>query len=158
MYKGLGPTLLGYIPTRGIFFFSYHRLRVELTRATGSVLLELRSLYRSKFRSSNCRRIGSRRFLNIKTTTHLPLGSWAISSTITNPIWMTKVRLQARVPTDENYYKNTTMIRTAQQIYKLEGLKGFYKGLGTNLLGSFVAMVQFPLYETTKRKVALFRV
>ncbi len=46
------------------------------------------------------------------------------------------------------------MWQTAKRVYANEGLLSFYKGLGTNLLGSLVALIQFPLYEKLKRHIA----
>ena len=35
LYKGLGPTLVGYIPTRAIHFGCYHKFRTELSQTLG---------------------------------------------------------------------------------------------------------------------------
>ena len=57
---------------------------------------------------------------------------------------MIKVRLQAS--TTPIQFQNTEFrfYKTAKNIFSNEGIKGFYKGLGTNLIGSLVAMEQFP--------------
>lgn len=64
---------------------------------------------------------------------------------ITNPIWMLKTRITAIDRHNAEAYPN--MRAAALGVYRGEGLGGFYKGLGTGLLGSSHPAIHFALYE-----------
>ena len=48
-----------------------------------------------------------------------------VSSTLTNPIWFIKTRLQL----DQTQYGQTTALTCIKSIYNESGIKGFYKGI-----------------------------
>jgi len=56
------------------------------------------------------------------------------------------LKLQSR----KTAYHYETIADAFKQIYRNEGLRGFYRGLGVSYFGLFHVMIQFPLYEKTK--------
>ncbi|KAJ1835134.1 hypothetical protein IWW55_003344 [Coemansia sp. RSA 2706] len=125
LYRGLAPMLMGYLPTWGIYFAAYETLKQELSApAVGS-------------------HMGA-------TAVHVvsAMGAGASTSTLTNPIWVLKSRFMTQSAYTE--YRYTSMWHAVQMIYRAEGWRGFYKGLGSSLLGVTHVAVQFPLYERLK--------
>ncbi|KAJ2725900.1 hypothetical protein GGI07_000945 [Coemansia sp. Benny D115] len=124
LYRGLAPMLMGYLPTWGVYFTAYEALKRELPRYMPGVL-------------------GS-------TGVHVlsAMGAGATTSLLTNPIWVLKSRFMTQSAFTE--YRYTSMRHAVQVIMQREGLRGFYKGLGSSLLGVTHVAVQFPLYERLK--------
>lgn len=44
-------------------------------------------------------------------------------------------------------YRYNNTLHAFTTIYRVEGLRGFYKGLGSSLMGISHVALQFPLYE-----------
>ncbi|KAJ1794752.1 hypothetical protein IW139_000147 [Coemansia sp. RSA 353] len=125
LYRGLAPMLMGYLPTWGLYFAAYETLKHELSaRAFGGHMSA--------------------------TAVHVvsAMGAGASASILTNPIWVLKSRFMTQSAYTE--YRYTSMRHAVQMIYRAEGLRGFYKGLGSSLLGVTHVAVQFPLYEHLK--------
>lgn len=130
MYRGLGPMLLGYIPTWAVYmsvydnskeFFYGHMENKWLSRISASVT------------------------------------AGACSTLATNPIWVIKTRLMSQVSSramEEHkppwHYKST--LDAFSKMYRNEGLAAFYSGLAPALLGLTHVAIQFPLYEFFKMK------
>ncbi|KAI8146591.1 mitochondrial carrier [Fennellomyces sp. T-0311] len=119
-FKGLGPNLVGVIPARSINFYTYgngKKLYTELNQG--------------------------------KETTGVHLVSAAtagiVTSTVTNPIWVVKTRLQL-----QNRYKNS--VECTLHILKEEGLRGLYKGMSASYLGVAEGTIQWMTYEHLKKK------
>jgi solute carrier family 25 (mitochondrial folate transporter), member 32 len=81
----------------------------------------------------------------------------ACSTLITNPIWVIKTRLMSQVgmhaPAEARppwHYTGT--LDAAVKMYRSEGLKVFYSGLGPALIGLSHVAIQFPLYEFLKER------
>lgn len=73
------------------------------------------------------------------------------SSTVTNPIWFVKTRLQL----DSD---NKTSVKDCiKGIYRTSGLRGFYKGITASYFGISETVVHFVIYETLKRKLVEIR-
>lgn len=72
-----------------------------------------------------------------------------VSSTLTNPIWFVKTRLQL----DYNSTNKMTAIDCIKSIYRQNGLRGFYKGITASYFGISETVVHFVIYETLKRKL-----
>ncbi|PVH85460.1 mitochondrial carrier protein-like protein [Cadophora sp. DSE1049] len=66
----------------------------------------------------------------------------------TNPIWVLKTRMLSSDKGAEGAYKS--MWHGAGQVFRNEGLRGFYKGVGVSLLGNSHGAVQFAVYEPMK--------
>ncbi|KAJ2078737.1 hypothetical protein H4R24_004266 [Coemansia sp. RSA 988] len=126
LYRGLAPMMMGYLPTWGIYFAAYESLKRELSAANA--------------------------WLSVgPTAVHVmsAIGAGASTSLLTNPIWVLKSRFMTQSAFTD--YRYTSMWHAVRMIYSAEGLHGFYKGLGSSLLGSTHVAVQFPLYEFLKR-------
>ncbi|CAI4060909.1 hypothetical protein SUVZ_05G0650 [Saccharomyces uvarum] len=124
LYKGLKPTILGYIPTLMIYFTVYDFSRKY------SVDIFPHSPFLSNASSA--------------------ITAGAISTVATNPIWVVKTRLMLQTGIGEysTHYKGT--IDTFKKIIQQEGVKALYAGLVPALLGMLNVAIQFPLYENLK--------
>ncbi|KAJ1723557.1 hypothetical protein LPJ53_002126 [Coemansia erecta] len=125
LYRGLAPMLMGYLPTWGIYFAAYEALKRDVPR-------------HCPWASDSA------------ATVHVvsAMGAGATTSVLTNPIWVLKSRFMTQSAFTEYRYKS--MWHAVQVIRRTEGLGGFYKGLGSSLLGVTHVAVQFPLYEQLK--------
>ncbi|KAH0836863.1 mitochondrial carrier protein RIM2 [Lanmaoa asiatica] len=150
LFKGLGPTLVGVIPARSINFFTY---------GTGKQII-------------------ANDFNHGQENSYVHLSAAAIAGivtcTATNPIWVVKTRLQL---TEERRHAALgsgstpgTLSRAApnatrgpalrivggsyamiKQIFREEGIRGFYKGLSASYLGVTEGTIQWVLYERLKQ-------
>lgn len=135
LYKGLGPTLTGFVPASAIKFYVY----------------------------GNSKRIISDKMNGGKDTiwVHLlaAVSAGFVTSTATNPIWLVKTRLQldksnsksARLASTPRY-KNS--LDCATQVFRNEGMRGMYKGLSASYLGVSESALQWVLYEQMKTYLA----
>ncbi|KAL6714962.1 hypothetical protein ACLMJK_007222 [Lecanora helva] len=131
MYRGLGPMLLGYVPTWAVYLTVYNRCQAFCRTKTDNWFLA--NIYAS-------------------------LSGGACSTFATNPIWVIKTRLMSQSAlnnTSNNskapwHYKNTW--DAAKIMYRKEGILSFYSGLTPALLGLTHVAIQFPLYEIFKQK------
>ncbi|KAG9298263.1 hypothetical protein G9A89_002751 [Geosiphon pyriformis] len=125
LYRGLGPTMYGYLPTWAIYFTAYDYFKDTLASKTGA-----RSDY--------------------QWVVHIfaAMGAGATSTIATNPFWVIKTRFMTQNDTTTYRYQNT--MHAFSTIYRQEGIRGFYKGLGPSLMGVSHVAVQFPLYEKMK--------
>lgn len=124
LYRGLGPTLLGYLPTFSIYFPAYHNYKYYLAKWT--------------------RRDSNDSFVHLVSA----LGAGATSSLTTNPFWLIRTRLMTQSEFTPYFYWNS--LHAFRSIYQHEGISGLYKGLGPAALGLLHVAVQFPLYEKAK--------
>ncbi|ETS62730.1 hypothetical protein PaG_02468 [Moesziomyces aphidis] len=125
-YRGLGPTIFGYLPTWAIYFSVYDSCKTILARdVAGS---------------------GEEDFVNHIVSA---MTAGAASTVCTSPLWVVKTRfmLQSSRSSVQRYRHTADAF---VQIYRSEGLRGFYKGLLPSLLGVSHVAVQFPLYESFK--------
>lgn len=81
----------------------------------------------------------------------------AVTSTVTNPIWLIKTRLQldkevASEAGKSRLYKNS--IDCAMKVLREEGIKGLYRGLTASYLGVSESTLQWVLYEKMKARLA----
>lgn len=121
-YRGIGPTIVGYLPTWSIYFTTYHHFKAVLSSPSlpPPVVHVLSAV-----------------------------AAGAMSSTATNPLWVIRTRLmtQAKGQTPF-YYKNA--IDALVTIVRTEGWTALYKGLTPSLLGTTHVAIQLPLYEFLK--------
>ncbi|KAH8821136.1 mitochondrial folate transporter-like protein/carrier [Xylogone sp. PMI_703] len=131
MYRGLGPIILGYLPTWAVWFTVYGKSKEYLSKSIGNPLVV-------NFWSS--------------------IIAGASSTMVTNPIWVIKTRLMSQVSRKSaNHngwppwqYKST--LDAFRKMYRTEGFLSFYSGLTPALLGLTHVAVQFPAYEYLKTK------
>lgn len=135
MYRGLGPMLLGYLPTWAVYMAVYDSSRewfVAHHYGTSDNNKWLPRIYAS-------------------------VTAGACSTIATNPIWVIKTRLMSQVSRSAAdgartpwHYNNT--FDAARKMYHAEGMAAFYSGLAPALLGLTHVAIQFPLYEYFKEK------
>ncbi|KAL1953258.1 hypothetical protein VTO42DRAFT_3346 [Malbranchea cinnamomea] len=128
LYRGLGPMLLGYLPTWAVYLTMYDISRDFFLNHTDNWWVA--RMYAS-------------------------LTAGACSTIATNPIWVIKTRLmsQSHISSTNGFrapwhYKNTW--DAARKMYASEGILAFYSGLTPALLGLSHVAIQFPLYEYFK--------
>ncbi|KAK4147951.1 mitochondrial carrier domain-containing protein [Dichotomopilus funicola] len=146
MYRGLGPIIMGYLPTWAVWFTVYNKSKRFLGEYHDNSFVV-------NFWSS--------------------VVAGGSSTIVTNPIWVIKTRLMsqstshdrarfslfpkgANTPTSRPtlhqpwHYKSTW--DAARKMYTTEGILSFYSGLTPALLGLTHVAVQFPAYEFLKLK------
>lgn len=75
--------------------------------------------------------------------------SGGVGSAIANPTDLVKIRFQARRPNQPKFYKHT--LDAFLSIYRNEGFKGLYKGVGpTTLRAAVLTSAQLSSYDHTK--------
>ncbi|KAL8832672.1 MAG: hypothetical protein Q9191_000125 [Dirinaria sp. TL-2023a] len=131
MYRGLGPMLLGYVPTWAIYLTVYNKTQAYFRTKTDNWF-----------------------FANICAS----LSGGACSTMATNPIWVVKTRLMSQSSASSSnsssrapwqYHSTFDAIR---KMYRAEGIKPFYSGLTPAMLGLTHVAIQFPLYEVFKKE------
>ncbi|KAL9075100.1 MAG: hypothetical protein Q9161_001785 [Pseudevernia consocians] len=71
-----------------------------------------------------------------------------LTAVATNPIWVIKTRMLSTSSSHPGAYKS--MLDGTRQLYRSEGLLGFYRGLAPSLLGVSHGALQFMAYEQLK--------
>ncbi|GAA5877283.1 hypothetical protein JCM3774_001624 [Rhodotorula dairenensis] len=122
-YRGLGPTVIGYLPTWAIYFTMYDLIkqRLSVTRGPDDPIAHVVSA----------------------------MTAGASGTILTNPLWVVKTRFMTQDARDGDVrYRHTwdALIR----IYREEGPRAFYRGMLPSLFGVAHVAVQFPLYERFK--------
>jgi len=126
LYRGLGPTMLGYLPTWAIYFTMYDGVKDYLA-------------------ASPTYSDGHHQPWSVHILASVTAG--ATSTVCTSPLWVVKTRFMTQ-PLGETSYRNT--FDAFRIIYHSDGLKAFYRGLVPSLFGVTHVVVQFPLYEYLK--------
>ncbi|KAF5370990.1 hypothetical protein D9615_010004 [Tricholomella constricta] len=145
LYRGLGPTILGYLPTWAIYFAVYDGIKGFFGEPPmAGMVNEHERLYPAAqvkgYQPTVREHPWSLHILSAMT-------AGAASTICTNPLWVIKTRFMTQTR-DEVRYKHT--LDAALTIYRTEGLRAFYRGLFPSLLGIAHVAVQFPLYEQLK--------
>eukprot|EP01136_Pigoraptor_vietnamica_P027735 Opistho-1_new@84397 len=143
LFRGLLPNIVGVAPGRAIYFASYSSAKDYFMRLNDNAE---------------------------STAVHLASGVVASvsTSTITNPIWLVKTRLQLQTSAlsapDAHLGLADRVIagfrRTSecvQGVYRNEGMRGFYKGLSASYAGIAETCIQFMLYERFKATMRQYR-
>ncbi|KAK4526452.1 hypothetical protein GAYE_SCF24G4368 [Galdieria yellowstonensis] len=129
LWQGITPTIAGLIPTQTIFFAVY-------------------TCMKSTSLSDN--ELSSPVFIHAYSAAT----AWLVTSVVTNPLWVVKVRMQAQRYTSNPWRKYDGLLRSFQVIWKEEGIYGLYRGTLAAMLGALGAMVQFPIYEAVKNSTS----
>lgn len=135
LFKGLGPNLIGVVPARSINFFV----------------------------------VGNGKRIIADYGNHGEESAWVVlcaaalagivTSTVTNPIWLIKTRLQL----DKNVVEKTGGVAKRRyknswdcikQVVRQEGVRGLYKGMSASYLGVTESTLQWVLYEQMKKSLA----
>ncbi|KAL7422834.1 hypothetical protein Q5752_002130 [Cryptotrichosporon argae] len=129
-YRGLGPTIGGYLPTWGIYFTVYDLVKDRLgTWAKDGAHPDADVLV-------------------VHMVAAMTAG--ATGTIMTNPLWVVKTRFMAQAVLPPSAPRYSTTFDAVRTIYRTEGFRTFYKGLLPSLLGISHVAVQFPLYEKAK--------
>lgn len=117
-FKGLPAVLIGTIPSRAIYFYSYNQAK--------------------RIRGDN------------SPVTHIISALSASSSQIlcTTPIWVVRTKQQLN-----STIKGYSFIRCASDIYKTNGVFGFWRGVSASLVGMGETVIFFLLYEQMKERI-----
>ncbi|CAK7562224.1 MAG: hypothetical protein SEPTF4163_000059 [Sporothrix epigloea] len=148
LYRGLGPIIMGYLPTWAVWFTVYNKSKTWLHER-----YHIQNTVAVNFWSS--------------------VIAGASSTVATNPIWVIKTRLMSQMPKtaasvngagadgvgavsarptlSTPWHYNSTL-DAARKMYTTEGILSFYSGLTPALLGLTHVAVQFPAYEYLKTK------
>ncbi|KAK8038161.1 mitochondrial carrier [Apiospora phragmitis] len=142
LYRGLTPNLLGNASSWASFFF----FKARIERAFGY----MKSTASGEAGSSSSKSISINRANLTASDYFISSGLAGVGVQIlTNPIWVMKVRMLASDRGTAGAYPS--MLKGAAQLWKEEGLRGFYRGLGISLLGVTHGAVQFAVYDSAKR-------
>ena len=162
MYRGLGPTILGYLPTWAIYFAVYDGIK----RRFGEPPLG-EPVPRGRIYPAAQPKGYQPVMRDHPWTLHIlsAMIAGATSTTCTNPLWVIKTRFMVCIFTisrahDSHWCAPQTQSRrevryrhtfdAALTIYRTEGIRAFYRGLLPSLFGITHVAVQFPLYEQLK--------
>lgn len=124
MYRGLTPTLVGYIPTYAIYFPLYH-----LAKQTWPTILH-----------------DAQHPALVHVLSSMSAG--VVSSGLTNPLWIIRTRLMTQDLHTKHPYHG--IFDAARRIWQNEGLRGMTKGLAASSLGVVHTAFYFPIYERLK--------
>lgn len=145
-YRGLSPNLLGNSVSWALYFVSYDRLKSGIQAYHGR---SYRLSYYDFFLASGAAGITFRSLPDDpkKVSNFFPfLGTF--TTLCTNPIWVIKTRM---LSTSSNYPGAYMSIADGtRQIFRSEGLWGFYNGLVPSLFGVSHGALQFMAYEKLK--------
>ena len=123
LFRGLGVQLIGVGPSRALSIGAYSFFKAELTKLPGS--------------SPD------------SPLVHLTAAglSGMLASTVLNPLWVIKLRLQLQGRDNVRY---TGTFSGLARIYREEGFRALYRGLGAAYLGVSESVIQFAVYEYLK--------
>ena len=132
LWKGVGATLVGVMPSRAIYFSSYQTSKSYLSQhffhGTENASVHIMSA------------ISAGMLVIILTTIGI------ITTTATNPIWLIKTRIQLQ--SSPKIYKNS--FDCLRQVIRNEGPLTLYQGMTASYLGCIEGTIQWVLYEKLK--------
>ncbi|KAF7297828.1 hypothetical protein MKEN_01406600 [Mycena kentingensis (nom. inval.)] len=143
-YRGLGPTILGYLPTWAIYFAVYDTIKTQFGEPPLGATPDEERLYPAA-QVKGYQPVIREHPWGLHILSAMTAG--AASTICTNPLWVIKTRFMTQ-SRQEVRYKHT--LDAAMTIYRAEGMSAFYRGLVPSLLGISHVAVQFPLYEQLK--------
>ncbi|KAI5122462.1 hypothetical protein M0805_008773 [Coniferiporia weirii] len=151
LYRGLGPTILGYLPTWAIYFAVYDGIKTQFGETPlGSPSNDPGGAHKKPDLYPAAQAKGYQPLMREHPwSLHIlsAMAAGATSTVCTNPLWVIKTRFMTQ-PSHEGRYRNT--LDAFLTIYRSEGISAFYRGLFPSLLGITHVAVQFPLYEKLK--------
>jgi len=127
-YKGLGATMLGYVPNWAVYFTTYQWSKKQFASYLSSIKYEH----------------------DVLTNLLASVKAGAVSNIALAPVWTVRTRMM----TQSNFENYRNSFHAMQKIYKTEGIRALYRGVIPSMLGLIHVGVQFPLYEYLKKKCA----
>lgn len=144
LYRGLGPTILGYLPTWAIYFAVYDGIKTRFGESPLGDTSADKRLYPAPS-AKGYQPLMREHPWSLHILSAMSAG--AASTICTNPLWVIKTRFMTQ-SRNEQRYRHT--LDAAVTIFRTEGIRAFYRGLLPSLLGITHVAVQFPLYEKLK--------
>ncbi|KAK0727220.1 mitochondrial carrier domain-containing protein [Lasiosphaeria miniovina] len=140
IYRGLTPNILGNATSWASFFFfksTFERavLYLKQNRSDGPLDGSLPS--------------SSSQMLSPADFFVSSLAAGATTQIITNPIWVLKTRMLSSDSFAAGAYPS--MWTGAARLFRAEGVRGFYRGLGVGMLAISHGAVQFAVYDPVRR-------
>lgn len=128
-YRGMNASLWAFIPNWAIYWFSYEAMKRRLAQQRNEV--------------------------KPSPLVHLTaaLGAGSLTAVATAPLWTLKSRLQTDIAIGAQR-RYSAVLPGLHKIASEEGFFALYKGLTPTLLGLGHVMVQFPVYEHIKLRLA----
>ncbi|KAI7285192.1 hypothetical protein KC345_g1823 [Hortaea werneckii] len=131
-YRGLMPNMIGNSVSWALYFMWYGNIKDLVRSARGSGTQLNSSDY---FLASGM--------------------SGILTAVFTNPIWVIKTRMLSTARNAPGAYRS--IAHGSYELYRTEGVRGFYRGLLPSLFGVSHGAIQFMAYEQLKNKWALKR-
>ena len=122
LWKGVGATVVGVMPSRAIYFSTYAKTKHFLSDKNGGREGPLIHLLAAA-------------------------SAGVATATATNPIWLIKTRMQLQHSHNRIYRNSWDCLR---KVVASEGFTGLYKGLSASYLGVAEGTIQWVLYEKLK--------
>ncbi|OWT38459.1 solute carrier family 25 (mitochondrial folate transporter), member 32 [Cryptococcus neoformans Bt1] len=126
LYRGLVPNLVGGASSWGLYFLFYNMIKKQMQGGDPS------------YRTSS----GQHLLAAAEAS--------AITAMLTNPIWVVKTRVFGTAKNDSIAYRG--LWDGFRSIYRMEGIRGLYKGSLLALVGVSNGSIQFATYEEIKRR------
>ena len=132
LYRGLTPNLLGNATSWASFFFfkSQAERAIAFSRQREHGVPVPVSLTPTDFFAAS-------------------LAAGIATQIITNPIWVLKTRMLSSDRSAAGAYPS--MLAGAAHLYRTEGIRGFYRGLGVGMFAVSHGAVQFAVYDPAKK-------
>ncbi|ODV85566.1 hypothetical protein CANARDRAFT_176013 [[Candida] arabinofermentans NRRL YB-2248] len=134
IYRGVGPNLVGSTTAWGLYFMFYREYKTLIS-------------YASVQAANQDQGLNSIHYLMCAFA-----AGWS-TSILTNPIWVIKTRMITTSRTAPGAY--TSILDGVQQIYRKEGITGYYKGLTPALISVSQGALQFSIYDTLKHHIIM---
>lgn len=134
LWKGMLPTVVGVMPSRAIYFSTYAQSKIFLN-----------SVLKGDSKDSSLVHLGS------------AINAGVVTSTITNPIWLVKTKMQLQGPSSGFAPLYTSNLDCLRKVFRTEGISGIYRGLSASYLGAIEGTIQWVLYEDMKKRLCKVR-
>nr|XP_002130147.1 solute carrier family 25 member 36 [Ciona intestinalis] len=122
-FKGLGIGLVGSVPSRALYFWTYNATKIGLVADFG---LKANSMPTSIIAAS---------------------AGGLVATTATCPLWVLKTKQQLHRRLNNS---SLSCFECAKQVWRSEGWKGFYRGLTASYAGIVETVIYFTIYEHLK--------
>jgi solute carrier family 25 folate transporter 32 len=129
-YRGLMPNMIGNSVSWGMYFMWYANIKDWIASVRGHQHGGQKLSAGDYFLASGA--------------------SGVVTAVLTNPIWVIKTRMLSTARDSPGAYRSIS--HGTYDLYKSEGIKGFYRGLLPSLFGVSHGAIQFMAYEQLKNR------
>ncbi|KAJ0349223.1 hypothetical protein KNSL1_004871 [Colletotrichum chrysophilum] len=134
MYRGLGPIVLGYLPTWAVWFTVYNKskdwMKQRHAGASSTIVTNPIWVIKTRLMSQSVAHDPGKHYSQFPKSSNTPTSR----------------------PTLHSNWHYSSTVDAARKMYTSEGILSFYSGLTPALLGLTHVAVQFPAYEYLKTK------